>query len=277
MQFKMKRLRFSRLSGYAVCVFVIFLALLPLTWMLLASFKNDAEVYAVPLKFFPTKWMVSNYQRVITIEFGKSFITTLEVTLPAVALSLAINTMAGYVFARLDFYGKKLLWVYCLIGMFVPGITTQLTSFLVVNKLRMLDTYWVLLLPGLANSGTIFFYRQFYLNIPNSLEDAARIDGCGRFRTYASIFLPMLKGPLVVTGMGCFMGYWNSYMWQALTIPSGSRWQQVQQVIRNYNSVYASEYGMTMAATCLSLIPPIILFMVFQKYITKGYVLSGVK
>lgn len=254
-------------------------AIFPLVWMILASFKGRTEVFAIPLRLLPENWDLTNYEEIFsdsTFDFVRSLLMTLLVSASAVVLSLLINTMAGYAFARVEFYGKRILWVYCIVTMFIPGLTIMLTSFLVVNALGMLNTFWVLLLPGLASGYNIFFFRQFYLNLPMALEDAARIDGAGRFKIYYSIFIPMSKAPLVVLGAGVFMGYWNSFLWPSLTVNSPGL-MQIMQIIRSMSSVYSTEYGKVMAATTIAILPPLILFFIFQKYIVQGVVLSGIK
>jgi multiple sugar transport system permease protein len=160
--------------------------------------------------------------------------------------------------------------------MYIPGMTILITSFLVVNALGMLNSFAVLLLPGLIGGYSIFFFRQFFLNMPSSLEDAARIDGCGCFRIYWNIFLPLSATPLIVSGAGCFLGYWNSFLWPSITI-TDRRLQQVMPIIRSFQTAYGTEYGRIMAAGTIAVLPPIILFAIFQKYLVKGVILSGLK
>ena len=273
----MKKNRILTAFGYLFAILIAVICLFPLIWMFLAGFKSKTEAVAIPLKLLPEEWLLANYQTVLNDKFITCLITTFLVSITACLLSLLVNTMAGYVFARLDFYGKRFFWAYCLISMFMPGITIQITSFLVVQKLNMLNTFGVLVIPGLASGYNIFFFRQFFLNIPMALEDAARIDGCGRFRIYKNIFLPLTKGPMVVMGVGYFLGCWNQYMWPMLTISNSSMWKQVQQYIQLYKSSYSTEYGLIMAASTIAMVPPLILFAFFQKQITKGYVISGLK
>ncbi len=262
-----------------IAIFVALLGLFPLVWMILASFKNKKEVLATPLKIFPEKFTMENFEKIFndeTISFTRSILVTFFVAAVAVFLSLLINMMAGYVFARMNFYGKKIIWAYCIIPMYVPGMTISLTSFLVVQKLGMLDSLAVLILPGVVSGYSIFFFRQFFLNLPSSLEEAAMIDGAGRIRIFFSIFIPLSKSPMVVLGAGTFIGYWNSFIWPSMTI-STPKYMQIMQIIRSMRSMYSTDYGSVMAGTAIAVIPPIILFFLFQKHIVKGMVLSGLK
>jgi multiple sugar transport system permease protein len=269
-----------RALAYTISTLISLTCLFPLVWMIFASFKKKAEVLATPLRILPEEWQMGNFRVVIQNPqrplLDAMFMTFL-VAASAVVLSLLINMMAAYVFARMEIYGKKLIWSYCITTMYVPGITILITSFLVVHKLQMLNTFWVLLIPGLAGGYAIFFFRQFFLNLPNSLEDAARIDGCGRFGIFWRIFIPMSTTPMVVQGAGVFLGYWNSFLWPSITITNNKTLYQIMPVIRSMQTDYGAEYGRIMAATCLAVIPPILLFVIFQKYIVKGVYLSGLK
>jgi multiple sugar transport system permease protein len=271
--------KFSRLAAWAFSLCAVFAVLFPFVWMVLSSFKNKQEILAVPLVIFPSDFDFGNYLTVIHNDkypiFQTMFVTFL-VAVSAVALSLLINTMAGYTFARLDFKFKKFLWALCISTMFIPGIAILITSFVWVNRLHMLNTFWVLLLPGLASGGSTFFYRQFFLNMPNSLEDAALIDGCGRFRIFWNIYIPLSTAPITVSGAGIFLVHWNAYMWPTMTI-TNPRLMQVMQVVRSYRSFYGDQYGYILAAICIMIIPPLILFFIFQKRIVEGVVLSGIK
>lgn len=262
-------------------------ALFPLLWMAVAGFKSNAEVLAMPFRFWPEEWFVSNYTDLIFNRFesyvfssGASFLgsmlNTLKVSLFALVISLLINSMAGYAFARLDFPFKRFLWAVYLLPWFVPSISTQIASFETVHALGMLDSFWVLTVPGLCYTYSIFFYRQFYLNIPSSLEEAALLDGAGRFKIYTRIFLPMSATPFVVMGISVFLGYWNSYLWPALTVSSVQLFQ-INQVIAYFRSSHSRSQHMIMAASTLAAMPTILLFLCFQRYIMGGIKVSGLK
>jgi multiple sugar transport system permease protein len=269
----------GKIPAYVFSLLAVFTALFPFLWMVLSSFKSKREIYAIPLKFFPSSFDPANYQNVInnkTYPLPGAMVITFVVAALAVVFSLFLNMMAAYAFARLEFKFKKILWVISISTMFIPGIAILITSFLVVNQLKMLDTIWVLILPGLVSGYSIFFFRQFFLNLPNSFEEAALIDGCTRFRIFWAIFVPMSISPMVVMGAGTFIGYWNSFIWPSMTI-SSPRLMQVMQVVLSYSSFYSSNYGSVLAAGCVIVLPPIALFFVFQKRIVAGVVLSGLK
>ena len=274
---KRKRIVYS-LIGLAVAALILF----PIVWMLPGAFKPKSELFALPNHFLPQNATMQNFQTVFELDtngfnFVRSLGVTVIVAVLAMLLSLLVNTMAGYVFARFRFPGKKFLWLYFLFTMFTPGITILLTSIRVVNFLNMTDTIWVLILPAASNAYNIFFFRQFYLGIPGSLEEAAMIDGAGRFQIFWKIFVPMSSTPMVVIGVGVFMSNYNSFLWPTLTIVNNPELQQIMQGIRMLSSSYAGQFGVVIAATLLSLIVPILVFAIFQKWIMEGVALTGIK
>ena len=266
-----------------ICLIVVAIILFPIIWMLPAAFKGKTEIWQLPNHWLPKNFTWKNFEKIFSgnlvnnYNFLSSLGSTLLVSVIAVVLSLFVNMFAAYVFANFEFRGKGVLWYYFLITMFIPGITILLTSIRVVSVLKMTDTIFVLIIPGLVSAYNVFFFRQFYFGIPRSLEEAAIIDGCSRFKIFFKIFLPMSITPMVIIGVTVFMGYWNSFMWPTLTIVNNSSIAQVMQVIRVLNSTYSGEYGIVIAATLISIIIPLTLFIIFQKKIIAGIAISGLK
>lgn len=256
---------------------VTIMALFPLLWVIIAGFKDKAEVLATPFRFFPKKWMVQNYTDILgDSAFIQSMLVTFGGAVLFAALSLAVNATAAYVFARLEFRFKTFLWVYVIITMFIPGMAILLTSFIVVNEMGMLDTLAVLVLPGIASAGHMFFIRQFYLNIPMALEEAALIDGAGRTKIFTHIFIPMSFPVFVIVGIGSYLAYWNSFVWPTMTVTNPELFQ-IMQYLYTFRSERATEMGMLMAGSALSCLPTIVLFLFFQKHIISGIKISGLK
>ena len=264
----------------AVALLVTVISLFPLVWMGISAFKSGKEILkANPLRFFPSVWITDNFQKLFsdtTYPFLQSLASTAFVAVSAALLSISINSMAAYAYARLDFRFKKPLWRLTIFTMYIPGITILVTSFVVVNTLGMLDSYAVLILPGLASAYSIFFFRQFFLNMPMATEEAALIDGASRFRIFISIFIPNAKSPYVIMGTSAVLGCWNSFLWPAMTVTS-SKYLQVMQVIRSYNNMYSNSYGVVLAGSIIAALPPILVFLCFQRYIVKGLMISGIK
>jgi len=261
-----------------VCALIVF----PIIWMIPAAFKTRREIWQLPNTFWPNNFTWDNFSKVLTSSLnGYNFLSslgyTLLVSVIAVVLSLFVNMLAAYAFATMEFRGKKALWWYFIITMFIPGITILLTSIKVVYFLHMVDTIWVLIIPGVVSAYNIFFFRQFFYGIPVSLEEAATIDGCSRWGIFWRVFFPMSSTPMVIIGVTTFMGYWNSFVWPSLTIVNNTKIAQVMQVIRILNSNYSSNYGIVIAATLMAIAIPILIFAIFQKKIIAGIAISGLK
>lgn len=266
----------------ALAVVITLLIAFPIIWMLPAALKTRGELFQIPNTFFPKTITLENFRKVFSVEVsGSTFLKSMAITFLVSCLStffsLFVNSFAGYVFARMEFRGKKILWGYFLFSMFVPGITIMLTSIRVVNILKMTDTIFVLFIPALANAYHIFFFRQFYYNIPSNIEEAATIDGASKIGVYFRIFLPMSTTPMIITGVGVFMASWNNFIWPTLTITDNADLVQIMQIIRTLNSTYAGEYGVVIVATIIALFVPITIFAVFQKRIVEGIALTGGK
>ena len=269
-------------SGWTVLIFkliagavFIVAALFPLAWMLIAGFKSKTEVIQTPFQFFPEVWRWQNYVQILSDPtFARTMLWTFGGAILFTLLSLTVNSLAAYAFARLEFRFKRTLWVIVITTMFIPGMTILLTSFIVVTKLAMLDTLAVLVIPGAATAASVFFIRQFYLNIPASLEEAAMLDGCGRFQIFTRIFLPLSKPPFVVMGITAFLAYWNSYVWPIMTITTPERFV-VQQYLATFRSERSTELGLLMAGSVLAAAPVIILFLIFQRQIIGNIKMAG--
>lgn len=286
-----KKAKYAKLSKKAnkiiltvVAILVALIIIFPIIWIIPAAFKEKKDIFSIPNTFFPKPGRATfdNFIKVFTVDvngstFLKSMGVTFIVALLATFSSLLVNMFAGYALARINFKCKALIWILILFPMFIPGITIQLTSIKVVNALSLVDTIFVLFVPGMANSYQIFFFRQFYLNIPSNIEEAAIIDGANRFQIFFRIFVPMSITPMIIVGTGTFMGAWNSYIWPTLTVTNNPDLVQVMQVIMSLNSSYKGSYGVVIAATLLSLIVPCLVFAIFQKKIVEGIALTGTK
>ncbi|MFD1936660.1 carbohydrate ABC transporter permease [Nonomuraea mangrovi] len=265
------------ITRYGLAVAIIVAALFPLAWLAVAGFKAKTEVVATPFQFFPEVWHWDNYARLLADE---AFVRALGVTFAGAALfaalSLVVNALGAYAFARLEFAFKRTIWAIVITTMFIPGIAIMLTSFIVVTELGMLDSMAVLVVPGAASAVQVFFLRQFFLAVPTALEEAAQLDGAGPWRTFRHIFVPLSKGAFVVVGATSFLLFWNSYVWPVLTITDPELFP-IQQYLATFRSERTSEQGLLMAGSTLAALPVVILFLIFQRHIIRGVRISGLK
>lgn len=267
----------ARIVQAVATVLVAGSILFPVGWMALAGFKAKNEVLRSPFQFFPDSWDPQNY---VDMLHDEQYVRALGITLVGAliftAASLFVNSLAAYAFARLDFRFKGFWWVVCIMPMFIPMMAILLTSFVVVSKLHMLNTLAVLIIPGVASSLQMFFLRQFYLNYPAAVEEAALIDGANRWQIFWRIFLPQSKAPFVVVGTTSFLAYWNAYVWPVLTITDPNL-TQIMQVLGNFRSERGPEWGLLMAGSTIAALPTIILLLIFQRYIVSGVRIAGLK
>ena len=273
----MKKNPAQRTASIILMVLIIVSVLFPMAWMAIAGFKGRTEVLRSPFQFFPEMWRFDNYIKIIQDpQFSRAMIVTFIGALLFTALSLSVNSLAAYAFARLEFRGKRLWWVYCLMPMFIPMMAILLTSFVVVSELGMLDTMAVLIIPGAASAAQMFFLRQFYLGVPIALEEAAMIDGASRWQIFLRVFLPQSAAPFVVMGIASYLAYWNAYVWPILTITDPNL-TQIMQFLGNFRSDRGNDWGMLMAGSTLASIPTIVLLLIFQRFIVNGVRISGLK
>ena len=260
-----------------VGVLILLVTLFPLFYMGISSFKPESEIGAFPFRFFPQQWEPQNYSQLF--EDGTYLRSLLMTFLGASIFSvggIAINSMAAYAFARINFRGKKFLFTYVIVTMFIPFMSIFVTSYIVVFSLGMVNTLSVLIVPALAAGANVFFFRQFYLFFPRSLEEAAVIDGCTQFGIFVRIFLPNSLSIFVIIGIQRFMGYWNAYIWAVMTIVS-ERLRTVMQTLSYFRTDYGNNWGVIMAGSTIAAIPPLILLLVFQRYIIQGVKITGMK
>jgi len=273
----MKKNPAQRTASIILMVLIIVSVLFPMAWMAIAGFKGRTEVLRSPFQFFPEMWRFDNYTKIIQDpQFSRAMIVTFIGALLFTALSLSVNSLAAYAFARLEFRGKRLWWVYCLMPMFIPMMAILLTSFVVVSELGMLDTMAVLIIPGAASAAQMFFLRQFYLGVPIALEEAAMIDGASRWQIFLRVFLPQSAAPFVVMGIASYLAYWNAYVWPILTITDPNL-TQIMQFLGNFRSDRGNDWGMLMAGSTLASIPMIVLLLIVQRFIVNGVRISGLK
>ena len=280
-----KHVKASDIILKIVAALVVLLIFFPIFVMIPSIFKAKTEINIYPWHLFSLKPTFDNIRRLawlsytsIGVNYFRSLFMTLLVASTAVLFSLTINMIAAYAFARLKFPFKKLIWTLVLFTMFIPGITILITSIRVVKDLHLTNTFMGLVIPGLVSAYNLFFFRQFFLGIPVDLDEAAMMDGASTWQIFTRIYLPMSVTPMVIIGASIFMGYYNSYIWPNMIITeNNSKLTQIMTVISILNADSTYGYGQTVAAAFVAMVPPLIIFVVVQKYIRDGIQLTGVK
>lgn len=259
------------LIGYAL------LSLFPFAWMVSISFESQGNTFQWPPNLVPSHPTTQNYLKVWTVvPFGRWLVNSLIVTVVVVLGNALFASMAGFVFARLEFPLKEIIFYALLGSLMIPGQITLIPKFITMKWLGWIDTYPGIFVPKLVSIFSIFLMRQFFQSIPESLVDTARIDGCSYYRVFWNIMLPLAKPALAAVAIYQFMGAWNGFMWpliiaqtpEMFTLPVGLSYFQNQ---------YYTFWGKQMAAATIMSIPTVIIFIMFQKQFTKGIHFSGIK
>lgn len=256
---------------------VAFSVILPVLWLFVSSFKTDTGVIQYPPRFFPQEWTLHQYAYVWkSIPIVSMLKNTLVFAGGVTLLSLLFDSMAGYAFARMHFKGSKLLFSIILLTMMVPFQIIMTPLYIEVYKLNLLDSYAGLILPRATSAFGIYMMSSFFSGLPKSLEESGRIDGMSEFRIYRSIMLPLCKPALMSLGIFHFMNNWNDLLYPLmLTSSTEKRTLAAGLAVLVGNKVI--KYGPTLAATMISLIPLLVLYLFCQKYFVEGIASSGMK
>lgn len=261
---------------------MVLLFVLPYAWMFLGSVRPEQEIFqfAQPLQwhtFVPVQFTLINYEELFSrLNFGRTVFNSLVVALATVLLSLVINSTAAYALSRMQFRGREFIFVLTLIIMAVPLEATIIPLYITVRGLNMQDTYWALIIPWVARPFNIFLLRQFFLQLPRELEEAARVDGCSIFRIYWNILLPNMVPALVTSALIDFLWSWDSFFWPLVATQSPDL-RVVQVAIASMNEPDRLYWGRIFAACTLVSLPVIAIFLRLQRYYVRGVVLSGIK
>lgn len=250
--------------------------ILPFIWMILSSVKTDAEILQIPPTIWPRDFTWDSFIKLFT---EMNFAVYLKNTLIIVVFSflgLFLNAMAGYGFAKFKFKGKNKLFYLVLATMMIPGQVTMIPVYLLLNAVGLTNTMTGIVLPGLVGAFGIFLFRQFMSTISNDLIEAARLDGASEFYIFWRIILPISRPVLAVQGILTFIGAWNSFIWP-LIIANDEKFYTLSVGLQLLKGQYGSNYALQMAGSTFMVIPIIIIFMIFQKYILKGFNVSGMK
>ena len=264
----------------AGAVIIISLAVLfPFFWMVRSSFMSNLEINQYPPLLLPVHWRFDNYPYILSVfPFGRYFLNTLSLALPAVAGVLLTATLAAYSFARLDFPLKQ-FWFTLVIGsMLMPGAVLIIPIFMAWSSIGLSNSYIPLIVPHFLGGGAlnIFLIRQFLMTIPRELDEAAYMDGANHLRILFQILLPLIKPVLITVGLFTFILMWNDLMGPLIYI-SRNEMNTVSQALANFRSGFGTDWKAIMAASTLSIIPSVILYFIGQKYFVEGIVLSGLK
>ncbi|CAL1241531.1 carbohydrate ABC transporter permease [Candidatus Methylocalor cossyra] len=269
--------RLQVLALHASLLALAALALFPLLWMLSVSFMPADEVNRLPPPLLPRSPTLEHYRILFArLDIGRYALNSLAIAAAVTVLSLLFNSLAGYAFAKLRFAGRERLFALLLAGMVIPSQVAMLPLFLLLKALGLVNTYGGVIIPGLASIFGIFLIRQYALAIPDSLLDAARIDGASEFRIYFSLVLPLCRPILVTLAIFTFMGTWNDFMWPLIILTDQALYT-LPVALANLLGEHAQDAELMMAGAVLTVLPVVALFLALQRHYIEGLVLGSVK
>ena len=247
----------------------------PLVWMLCTSFKPLQEVESGRL--IPKVWQSSNYADVFKqVPFARYYMNSVFVAAWVTFLTCLTSSMAAFAFARLEWKGRDALFRLYLATMMIPGVVTMIPNYTLMVKLHLLDSYTGLIVPSAFGAFGTFLLRQFMLTIPRALDEAATIDGAGHWSVFIDVVLPLARPGLITLAIFTFLGNYGSFYWPLILIKS-EHLRTLPIGIMYFDSSYDQQTNLLMAASLMSLLPPVILFLIGQKYLIKGIAFGAVK
>ncbi|BAD41165.1 carbohydrate ABC transporter permease [Symbiobacterium thermophilum] len=269
--------RLTRLLLYAALCLAALFMVFPILYAVSISLMPPAEVNTFPPRFLPSSPRWANYAEVArSVPVGRYLLNSLVVSSAVTLGQIATASLSAYAFAFMNFRGKAALFALFMSTMMVPWEVTLIPNYLTIRSLRLLDSYTGLVLPFLATAFGTFLLRQFFLQIPRELEEAARIDGCGRFRFFWSIALPLARPGLLTLGAYTFLSTWNQYLWPLL-VTNTRLMRTVQIGVRFLMNEEGLQYHRVMAGVVLCMAPALVVLVLGQRYLVRGLMAGGLK
>lgn len=251
--------------------------ILPLVWMVSASFMPPGEATTDPPPFFPSRVTLENYQALFTrLNLGRHLLNSIGIAVGGTLLSLLFNSMAGYAFAKLRFGGRDRIFAILIAALAIPGQVGMLPLFLLMRQLGLVNTYLGVLIPSLASILGIFLVRQFALSIPDELLDAARVDGAGELRIFTSVVLPLLRPVLATLAIITFMNTWNDFLWPLIVLTDDAK-QTLPVALARLVGEHALDTELMMAGAVLTVLPVLLVFLALQRSYIEGILMGSVK
>ncbi len=272
-----KRLRPSIVLIFVFCVLVGFLMVVPFAWMLSASFKANTEIFETPTRWIPAVFRTLNYEKVWRdIAFPQFFFNTAKLAVIITLMQLVTCSLAAFSFSKLHYPGRDKLFLIYLATMMVPWHAIMIPQFIIVKNLGLFNTHLALILLQAFSAFGVFILRQSMLSIPDSLTEAAKIDGCGTLRTYLTIIIPLTKTGLITLAILTFNTIWNDYMGPMIYLDSEKLFT-IQIGLASFRQQFSADYGAIMAGAVSSIVPVILMYAIGQKNIVEGVAFSGIK
>ncbi|GAA4879911.1 carbohydrate ABC transporter permease [Serinicoccus chungangensis] len=268
----------SRWWLYVLLTVALVLVITPFAWMVLGSFKTNAELRQIPPTWWPQNPTLDNFSQLFSrLSFGTYFSNSTIVAVVVTAGNLLFCSMVGYALAMLRFRGRKIIFALILGTLMIPGVVTFVPLFVLVANLGLVDTLPGLFLPFLVAPFGVFLMRQFVLGLPRDLVEAARIDGAGEFRIFFQVILPLLTPALATLGILTFLGSWNNFLWPLVVAQSNDTYTLPVALALYSTGQNEQQYGLLMAGATIVVLPVLVVFLIFQRRFIQGIATTGIK
>lgn len=249
----------------------------PFAWMLLTSFKTQAESMAIPPQIFPAQWNFDNFIKALqSLPFWNLYINTFLLIFFRVICAVVFSSMAGYAFAKLEFPCKNLLFGLVLMQMMLPSQIFIIPQYQMLAKMGLTNTIFALVFPGLVSAFGTFFLRQAYMGIPNEIAEAAYLDGCTKWQTFTKVLLPLTKSSLAALAIFTAVFAYADLMWP-LICSTDLNMMTLSSGLSTLNGQYTTNFPVLMAGSLLAMVPMVILYLLFQKQFIEGIAMTGGK
>lgn len=269
--------KIKRYPAFLLLVIGAVISFVPFLWLLRSSLMTTTEIFVFPPKILPETFQWHNFRDVFDIiDFGLYFKNTMIIMVPVLIGTIATCCMCGYAFARLRFPGRD-IWFAMIIGtMMLPAAVTMIPTFLMWSEIGGVGTFWPLVFPAFFGGGgfNIFLMRQFFLNIPKELDEAAILDGANYFQIFTKIMIPLVKPALLVIGFFTFMAVWNDFFGPLIYLNDESKYTLALGLLQLRGS-YSSDWNLMMAGSTIMILPAIVIFFFGQRYFIQGISITG--
>ena len=273
----MKRYRGSTILMTAIMAILAIAYLFPVLWLLLSSFKPGSELFSFPLKLFPEEFTLDNYKYAwSTMEFTKYVLNTSFVTIVATLLTIMASASCGYALAKYKYKWLSVFFICILATTMLPTEVIMNPTFTVIQKVGLYDNLWGLIIPSINTATGIFMFRQFFMTVPDDLLEAARIDGANEGRIFFRLMLPIAKPIIITLAIFSFQWRWNDYIWPLIVISDPNKYT-IQVAIRSIVGADNIDWVLLLSASAISLLPMVLLYAIFQRYIMDTGASSGLK
>lgn len=262
---------------YAALIAGSITMIFPFVWMLLTSFKTQAESMAIPPQIFPAQWNFDNFTKALeSLPFWNLYLNTFLLIFFRVICAVVFSSMAGYAFAKLEFPCKNLLFGLVLMQMMLPSQIFIIPQYQMLAKMGMTNTIFALVFPGLVSAFGTFFLRQAYMGLPNELAEAAYLDGCTKWQTFTKVLLPLTKSSIAALAIFTAVFAYADLMWP-LICNTDLNMMTLSAGLSTLNGQYTTNFPVLMAGSLLAMVPMVILYLLFQKQFIEGIAMTGGK